>query len=562
MNTLLGWLRRLAVKAARHASWVLPAEYAAWADAMHRELHYIEDDRAALRWAVGCVVASYTKRLSVPRQVCARLFLNPAGAAGMLMLVLVLALAGHASGQTDTFVPAFKETTCALPDLSPDISARLRCGTVTVPRDYDHPGAGTLKLAVVVIHPRVKDPQAAPVLFLQGGPGSPLTIHAARIARYESATLARNRDLILVDQRGAGRSEPALCPGLRRQQLGVFAHEDSPDEQRAAWRVTYRDCQRELARNGIDPAWFGTRMSVRDLEIVRRALGVPRWNIYGRSYGTEVAMTLEALYPSTLRAVVLDSVYPPDPLPLTRTQTFAAALDALFQACRSDPSCAAAHPDLAATYREAMAGLAETPLTLALPPGSGTSKIVLGPAAFRAGVDLALYDRPLLAMLPRMIQAAHDRDAASLQPFLAHLIQQFLTTESPGDQIVVECRDRPSLQALPAKSKPVDGPGIIDMHGICRDWIAPGPPALIPTATGVPTLLLTGAIDPVTPPPFARMVAAKMGARAHVVEFPHVGHDVELSTPCGASLVTQFIRSPEAPINTACVAEVRPVALR
>jgi pimeloyl-ACP methyl ester carboxylesterase len=559
MISFLGWLRRLAVRAVQHASWVLPAEYAPWADAMRRELHYIEDDRATLRWAVGCVVASYTKRLLVPPRVRARLFLKPVGASGMLVLVLVLALEGHARGQTDAFIPAFEETKCELPDMSPDIGSRLRCGTVVVPRDYDHPGAGTFKLAVVVIPPRVKEPQADPVLFIHGGPGSPLTIQAARIARGESATLARNRDLILVDQRGAGRSEPALCPDLSRQQLAVFAHADSPGKILAAWRDIYRDCRRELARNGIDPAWFGTSVTVRDLEIVRRALGVPRWNIYARSCGTEVAMTLVALHPNTLRAVVLDSVYPPDPLPLTRAQTFDAALDALFQACRSATSCAAAHPDLATIFREAMAGLATAPLTIALPPGSGASEIALGPAPFRAAVDLALYYRPLLAMLPKMIQSVHDRDAASLRPFIAHLTQHFVT-ESRGNAVVVECRDRPSLQAPPANSTLVDGAGRFEIQGICRDWITPGPPASIASATNVPTLLLTGAIDPVTPPPFARIVAAKMGSRAHLVEFPYVGHDIEESTPCGASLVRQFIRYPEAPINVACVAEVLPVA--
>ena len=268
-----------------------------------------------------------------------------------------------------------------------------------------------------------------------------------------------------------------------------------------------------------------------------------------------------ARYPNTLRAVVLDSVYPPDPLPLTRTQTFDAALDALFQACRSDPSCVAAHPDLATTFRETMAGLVKAPLTIVLPPGSGTSAIVLGPTLFRTAVDLALYYRSLLAMLPKVIQSVHDRDAASLQPFIAHLTQQF-ATESWGDAIVVECRDRPSLQAPPATPSLVDDPGILITQGICRDWIAPGPPASIASATSVPTLLLTGAIDPITPPPFARIVAAKMGSRAHVVEFPYVGHDIEESTPCGASLVTQFIRYPEAPVDMACVAEVLPVAFR
>jgi len=82
---------------------------------------------------------------------------------------------------------------------------------------------------------------------------------------------------------------------------------------------------------------------------------------------------------------------------------------------------------------------------------------------------------------------------------------------------------------------------------------------LIASATGVPAAT-DGAIDPVTPPPFARIVAAKMGPRAQVVEFPYVGHDIEESTLCGASIVTQFIRYPETRSILACVAEVLPVA--
>jgi pimeloyl-ACP methyl ester carboxylesterase len=561
MTPFFGWLRGLAVSAVRHAAWVLPAECSSWADAMSRELYYIEDDRAALRWALGCIVASYAKRLLTLPRLRTRAVARPVGVGGMLMLVLVVALEGHANSQTDAVGPAFEETTCDLPDMSPEISPRLRCGTVAVPRDYDHPRAGTFKLAVVVIHPRVKEPQADPVLFIQGGPGAPLTIQAARIARSESATLARNRDLILVDQRGAGRSEPPMCPNLARQQLAMFVHTSRPDEILTASHATFSECRQDLARNGIDPAWFGTSVTVRDLELVRQALGISRWSVYARSYGTEVAMTLMALHPNSLRTVVLDSVYPPDPLPMTRKQTFDAALDALFQACRSDPSCATAHPDLATTFRETMTALATAPLTIALPPGSGLSEITLGPTLFHASVNRALYYRPLLAILPQVIQATHDRDPAFLQPFAVHLMQQFLT-EAPGNQIVVECRDRPSLQVPTANSTAADGLSPVDFAGICRDWIATGTPASIASATSVPTLLLSGAIDPITPPQFARIVAAKMGPRAQLVVFPHVGHDAEEATPCGASIVTQFIRFPEVPIDTACVAQVPPVAFR
>src|SRR6185312_935499 len=103
----------------------------------------------ALRWALGCVAASYTKRLLVLPRMRARHFINPIGATCVLVLVLGLALEGHARGQTDAFVPAFEESRCDLPNTSPDIVSRLRCGIVVVPRDHDHPGAGMFKLAVV-----------------------------------------------------------------------------------------------------------------------------------------------------------------------------------------------------------------------------------------------------------------------------------------------------------------------------------------------------------------------------------------------------------------------------
>jgi pimeloyl-ACP methyl ester carboxylesterase len=99
---------------------------------------------------------------------------------------------------------------------------------------------------------------------------------------------------------------------------------------------------------------------------VRRALGIERWNVYGESYGTTVAMTLVALHPETVRAAVLDSIYPPDPRPM-QSANVADALDAFFRYCAGDQACAAAYPDLAATYRETVSGLARAPLLVTVP---------------------------------------------------------------------------------------------------------------------------------------------------------------------------------------------------
>jgi len=97
---------------------------------------------------------------------------------------------------------------------------------------------------------------------------------------------------------------------------------------------------------------------------------------------------------------------------------------------------------------------------------------------------------------------------------------------------------------------------------MCKGWSEPGPPPLVAETTGVPSLLLAGAIDPITPPAFARIAAAGMGAKAAVVEFAHVGHGVQQSSACGEALVTALIRDPSGTIDPSCAARITPVSFR
>jgi hypothetical protein len=142
MNVSPGCWRRWAVKLGQHASWVLPGAQSPWAEAMRRELDYIEDDRAALRWAVGCVLASYKARLAALRGMRGRVgsgaVLRHAATSAALMLVIGLALLENAGGQTEPPRPVFDETTCGRPNVSADIDPTLSSGTLSVPRDMDH----------------------------------------------------------------------------------------------------------------------------------------------------------------------------------------------------------------------------------------------------------------------------------------------------------------------------------------------------------------------------------------------------------------------------------------
>jgi pimeloyl-ACP methyl ester carboxylesterase len=549
MNAAPSWWRRLAMKLAQHASWVLPGT-GPWADAMRHELDHIEGDAAALRWAFGGLLASYRARLAQLRCFIARASLRYVGTIGVLLLVIGLALEGHASGQTEPLQPVFDETACDLPGVAPDIRPRLRCGTVSVPRSYDNPGASRYKLAVVVVRSAQQPAFPDPVVYISGGPGGPLTIYADHQAR---TPYAPSRDLILVDQRGTGRSEPNLCPDLDGAFLdaAVAVATDATDNALAKRRAAYSSCRAEATARGFDLKDFGTSVTAADFEWVRRALGVERWNVYGESYGTTVAMTLVALHPETVRTVVLDSLYPPDPRPM-QSANVADALDAFFRYCAGDQACAAAYPDLAATYRETMSGLTRAPLIVTVPPKMHPpdDRVSLTSTLFEALVSRLIYYPTAYPSLPRLIATVHDRDSQGLGKVLASAFAAMAAEVNRSTYLAVECRDRPHYRdPLPAGASVLDR---VQPYALCDDWSEIGPAPLVPIGTAVPTLVLSGEFDPVARPFQSQHVAALIGPNVRWVEFPRIGHNVRAFSPCGAKIAADFIDDPAQSPDTSC----------
>lgn len=554
MNAASSRWRRLAARLARHASWVL-AGAGPWGDAMRHELDYIEDDAAALGWAMGGLLASYRARFT---QCAARVGrARVASAGGALVLVIGFAFAGHASGQPGPLQPVFEQTACDLPNVSPEIRPRLHCGTVSVPRNYDNLGAGQFKLAVVIIKSAQQPALPDPVVYINGGPGSPLTIYADHQARIPYAA---GRDLILVDQRGTGRSEPELCPDLRRAFLdaGIAVATDPDNAALAQRRTVYAACRAESIAHGFDLKDFGTRVTVADFEWVRRALGIRRWNVYGKSYGTTVAMTLMALHPDTVRSAVLNSLYPPDPRPM-QSANVADAEGAFFRYCAGDQVCAATYPDLAAIYRETLSELARTPLIVTMPAAMHLpdDRGSLTATLFEALISRLIYYPSNYPGLPHLIATVHDRDARGLGVVLASARAAMAVEVNPSTNLAVECRDRPHYRnTLPTGASVLDR---VMPYGLCADWSAIGPVPLVPIGTAVPTLVLSGEFDPVTRPSQVRHVAALIGRNAHWVEFPRIGHSVRAFSPCGAKIAADFIDNPTQPFDASCADRAAPI---
>jgi pimeloyl-ACP methyl ester carboxylesterase len=472
------------------------------------------------------------------------------------MFLIGLALQENAGGQTAPQPPAFDEITCDLPGLTPALSPRLRCGTVNVPRDYDKPDAGHFKLAVVVIKSEQQPAWPEPVVFISGGPGYPLTVYSAPQARFPYAP---RRDLILVDQRGTGRSEPSLCPDLngRLLEATLAVAAGVTDETLATRQAAYLACRDQAIRRGFDLRNFGTRVTVEDFEQVRQALRVERWNVYGESYGTTVAMTLAARHPDAIRSVVLDSIYPPDPVPPWST-TVNDARDAFFAHCAGDNLCSTSFPDLAGTYRDALAKLDQNPLVVAVPPQmrQPDDRVSLTVSLFEVVVSNSLYFPIAYPTLPRMIQSVHDGIPQDLGPVLASQLAA-ATTLNRATHAAVECRDRPQFRKdLPGGAKVFDR---MRLYGICDRWSDLGPPPLVPAGTSVPTLVLAGQFDPVARPAMSRHVAEQIGNNARFVEFPLVGHNVRQFSPCGAKIAADFIDQPVHTPDTSCADRVAPI---
>lgn len=452
--------------------------------------------------------------------------------------------------------PAFEQRPCDLPGTTPQATARYRCGTVSVPRDRSEPGAGAFRLAVVIVKSEARSRQADPVAYVTAGPDVPPTNRATAIAAREARSIAPDRDLILVDPRGSGHSEPALCPDLAREQVAALASGLDRQALLVAWRDAYATCRLEMADDGVKPEWFGSQASAEDLEAVRQALGIGRWNLYAPSHGTTTALNLMALHPESVRAVVLDSIPGPDPRPDPQRKRDG-ALDRFFAACRGDAACALGHPDLAARYAEALRTLDVEPVAVPMPPGLGVQVFDLRGTTFGIIVDRLLSSRPGATILPAFIAAAAGRDAAALEPILAG-VARGVEAMSLGDMAAVGCRDEPGWRGPQA-----DGDLQVGRYvpGMCKDWSPLGPPMIVPQGSTIPSLVVAGSLDPSTPPDAARFLAKALGASATLIDGAGDAHG-PLGASCMSGLLAAFVRDPSGAVDRSCVDARAPPSFR
>lgn len=464
--------------------------------------------------------------------------------------VLFFAAATHAS-------TTLSLAECRLQSGGAGASVAARCGTFAVPEDPTAPGGRTIGLKVAVVPALKTRAEPDPLFVISGGPGQAASDFYVTMAQV-FARIRRDRDIVIVDQRGTGGSNRLSCPLPNDVELTVI------DAERVGELA--KRCLEELPG---DPRFYTTSIAVADLDRVRAALGYERINLYGISYGTRVAQHYARRHPERVRAMILDGVVPPQlalgpQIPVVAQQ----ALDALFDRCAADAACRQAFPDVREQFARLHARLRESPLEVPIADPINAAPIVvrLGLAELNGAVRLLSYSDETAATLPLLI---HQAEAGKRPQALAaqyEMIRRDMQAQlAYGMHFSVICsEDAPRWSGREVERETLEatymGSDFMTvLSAVCAVW--PRGPVdadfYEPLRSDAPTLLLSGENDPVTPPAYAEEIRPGLANSLHLV-LRGQGHG-QLAAGCVPRLIAELVASGSLrELDAECAAKVTP----
>ncbi len=484
--------------------------------------------------------------------------LAPAAIAALLVVLegKVAASAAAPTGAAGEVKPTLTLAPCDLPGLR----EKARCGTLPVYEDREAKAGRRIGLRVVVL-PATKLPAAPDPLFvLVGGPGEAAAEGAPWLA-VEFATVRERRDIVLVDQRGTGRSHPLDCDlfgkgGDLQQLLGDFL----PIE-------AVRKCKASLEKDA-DLRLYTTSIAMDDLDDVRSALGYERIDLAGGSYGTRAALVYMKRHPAHVRAAILEGVDPTDdPIPLRFPQYAQRALDGVLSECAADPACHGAFPKLSEESAGVFARAAAGPVPAkVLDPATGDPvKVTLSRDIVGEAVRYMTYQAGTAGLVPVVLHEAAGGNWDPLATFAVFARREIVASGSMGMYLSVTCaedlpRIKPGEGEKAAAGSYLGDYRLRQQRAACSVWPRGTIPEDYPKAvrSAAPTLLVVGEWDPVTPPPLAEGVARTL-PNGRVLVVPHGAHGQNglEGTECLDTLVAEFLeRGSARELDVSCLAKV------
>ncbi|NGZ86658.1 alpha/beta fold hydrolase [Duganella aceris] len=424
------------------------------------------------------------------------------------------------------------------------VAQKVECGTLSVDETAGKSNGRRVAMPVAVVraaHPRAGQP---PVIYLHGGPGSSALANLPDMLRgpVGRELVAQDQDWIFFDQRGGHLTAPVLdCGDAALNDLGPLS--DVSARQLSA-------CGARHAAAGVDLGSYNSTAVARDVQDLRRALKLERFDLFGVSYGTRVGFAVLSHAPQGVRAAVLDSVWSPDatwtegsPLVVSR------AVALIFRLCGADPACHAAYPDPAALLRQTAQRFLDAPQKSA----SGQSYSATDLGAFLMD---AVYDPDGARSLPRDVAAiaAGDFSAIDAQAFTRGYAKAQHMAFLCKEEIPFERRDH---VADGTAGDPVAQLAVASLQryfDVCPSYpvgaIDPGEAK--PLRSAVPTLFIAPEIDPGCPPEMAA-ATAKLFSHGQLAQIPNVTHGAFRTSACTRSLVRAYLRDPSAAPDLSCL---------
>ncbi|WP_168190266.1 alpha/beta fold hydrolase [Luteithermobacter gelatinilyticus] len=445
---------------------------------------------------------------------------------------------------------------CPFPAAQEVPNSRLVCGYIRVPENRDNPASAELKLPVAIIKTTAAQPKSDPVVFLTGGPGASAISSPHYFALFASHPFGQERDIILFTQRGGFMSEPALiCPALEQARRRIYLADHSLDERDAEIARRAQHCLRSLQNAGRDLRGYSAIQNAHDLRDLRRALDIDQWNLLAVSYGTYIAQEAARLEDNAIRSMVLDSPVSmeSDLFMSEATRNFTLGLTRLVNACRAQPACHAVFPSLATDLKKLISKLKASPLILCLKGTNGPLEMVVNWHDFLNLVHWMLYNARTLPLVPLLV---HDTLQGDYE-LITLLMNTVFPAPAQHDQsaagtfFAVVCKDQYTHRnPLPLPPSASDLQNSLEnfaitsfMTAVCSAPNLPygKRPAPVPVSRNIPTLLLSGYYDPMTPDIYATQIARHM-PNSSIVRIRNYGHSTLSGyTACQTELATAFL---------------------
>ncbi|MGE7384345.1 alpha/beta fold hydrolase [Streptomyces sp. NPDC004126] len=497
--------------------------------------------------------------------------LHAAAAAAALACLSAFGPAQGTAAGTGPAAPSARFVPGACPKTPEPIEAlsTARCGYLEVPENRARPAGRTIRLAVAVIEPASAEPAPDPVVFMAGGPGEDVFDD---IPFLIDSGLNKDRELIVMAQRGNLYDQPNLaCPEVDRADGKTVGFGWDAPEAKQLMLKAYQECHDRLTADGTDLSSYNTTENAADFADLRTALGIPQWNVYGYSYGTNLGLAYLRLHPQGIRALAIDSLSPPQVTILPWGWSSAReGLDTVLAACAAQPACKSRYPGLDKTLDEQVAKLEANPLTLnARPPGGGNPvEVVLdGGALLNMMVGFNVRPADLPAALEELGRGnperfAQGRAKGSVQPvgLSAHGLTQSVACAEwvPGtSEPDVLAAGREAFPGWP-ETVLAQTPQLPFEYDVCKVWNVADNAARhrVATVSSVPALVISGTFDMKTGASYAKD-ASRTLSRSTSVLIPGIGHWVVPQSKCAQQVLASFLARPTAP-DTGCVAGLTP----